>query len=66
MGYFSKDTELFEEKRKIRPQIRGDWNNDSLTGDSEAFYGACLAVDAAVVTGPVSLGGGLAEGTTPS
>lgn len=47
------------------PQILGDWNNDSLTGDSEAFYGTCFAVDASAITGPVSSEEGLAEGATP-
>lgn len=65
-GYISKGTELLEEKRMILPQILEDWNNDSLTGDLEAFYGICFAVDTSVITGPVSSKGGLAEGATPS
>lgn len=49
----------------IPPQILEDWNNDSLTEDSETFYGTCFAVDASAITGPVS-SEGLAEGASPS
>lgn len=50
----------------ILPQILEDWNNDSLTEDSETFYGTCFAVDVSAITGPVSSEEGPAEGASPS